>query len=224
MSPKDLVAMDDDALHNILMDHVSALEKDYAGSYIQSIIKAVKSWLTHNRRDLKVKIKIRGADDTPSLRDERIPTKEELKRIFLSGDKKARTASVLVAHSGFRIETLGNYDGSDGLRVKDIPEMVVEGQVEFNQIPTMIIVRRELSKARFQYFTFLGEEGCEYLKDYLEERMRGGEEINSESSIITPKLRMKPFIRSINISDTIRGAIRKAGFPWRPCEVRYYSK
>lgn len=38
----------------------------------------------------------------------------------------------------------------------------------FNKIPTMVIVRSELSKAGHQYFTFLSEEGYEYLKDYLE--------------------------------------------------------
>jgi transposase len=67
--------------------------------------------------------------------------------------------------------TLGNYTGADGLRIKDLPEMRVEGgQVIFDRIPTMVIVRPELSKAGHQYFTFLSEEGCEYLKDYSEER------------------------------------------------------
>lgn len=33
--------------------------------------------------------------------------------------------------------------------------------MDFKLIPTLVIVRRELSKAGHQYFTFLGEEGCE---------------------------------------------------------------
>jgi hypothetical protein len=33
---------------------------------------------------------------------------------------------------------------------------------------------------------------------------------------------MKPFIKTVNIGDIIRGAIRKAGFPWRPYVLRAY--
>jgi hypothetical protein len=143
--------------------------------------------------------------------------------VFLSGDQKARTASVLIAHSGIRIESLGNYKGKDGLTVSDLPEMKIQnGTVTFDRKPTMIVVRKELSKARNQYFTFLGEEGCEYIRDYLEERMREGEELNSKSPIITPKLRMKAFIRTINIGDSIRTALRTAGLPWRPYVLRCY--
>ena len=83
-------------------------------------------------------------------------------------------------------------------------------------MPTLVIVRKELSKAGHQYFTFLSEEGCEYLKDYLEERIREGEDLALTSPIIIPKQKMKPSIRTINIGDIIRAAIRQAGFPWRP--------
>jgi len=118
---------------------------------------------------------------------------------------------------------LGNYEGDDGLRIRDLPEINVEGDsVGFKQIPTPVIVRRELSKAGHQYFTFLGEEGCEYLKDYLEARIREEETLALDSSIVTPKLRMKPFIRAVNVGDTIRGAMRRAGFSWRPYVLRSY--
>ena len=128
-----------------------------------------------------------------------------------------------MAHSGLRISSIGNYLGNDGLRVKDFPEMRIEdGQVIFEKMPTMVVVRPELSKAGHQYFTFLSEEGCEYLKDYLEERMLDGEELTPNSPIITPKARMKPFVRATNIGDAIRQAIRKAGFNWRPYVLRAY--
>jgi len=224
LTPRELAAKSEKRIYDLLMDYVSSEEKrGHAGSYIQSTIKALKSWLAHNGRELKRKIKISGTQDTPSLKDERIPTKEELRRIFLSAGKKARVASALVAHSGLRIETLGNYFGDDGLRIKDLPEMVVnESTVEFERIPTLVVVRRMLSKAKHKYLTFLSEEGCEYLKDYLEERIRGGEKLTPESPIITPKRRMKPFIRAINVGDAIREAIRKAGFSWRPYVLRSY--
>jgi integrase len=224
LTPKDLVSMTSAQVADLLMDTVTAMEREgNSGSYIETVVKVIRSWLDHNGEELKTKIKIRGARDTPSLKDERIPTQDELRRILASGDKKTRAASILVAHSGLRLETVGNYTGDDGLRVKDLPEMLIkDDMVSFAKIPAMVTVRRDLSKARHQYLTFLSEEGCEYLRDYLEERMRDGEELGPESSIVTPKLRMKPFIRAINVGDSIRGAIRKAGFKWRPYVLRSY--
>ncbi|MEM3504332.1 MAG: site-specific integrase [Nitrososphaeria archaeon] len=222
--PKEFVSLDDREIKNVLMDFVSRMEGEgFAGGYISTVVKAVRSWLSFNDREIKFRLKIKGAEDTPTLKDERVPTKEELRKIFLSGDKKTRAACVLVAHSGLRIEVLGNYSGNDGLRIKDFPEMRIEnGRVVFDKVPTMVVVRKELSKARHQYFTFLSEEGCEYLRDYLEERIRKGEKLTPESAIITPKVKMKEFIRAINVGDIIRAAIRKAGFPWRPYVLRSY--
>jgi len=56
----------------------------------------------------------------------------------------------------------------------------------------------------------------------LEERMLDGEELTPKSPIITPKARMKPFVRATNIGDAIRQAIRKAGFNWRLYVLRAY--
>jgi site-specific recombinase XerD len=144
---------------------------------------------------------------------------------MLSGDKRTRVSCSLVAFSGLRIQMLGNYRGTDGLKVMDFPEMVVSnGEVEFEAVPTLVVVRLAISKVGHQYLTFLGEEGCNYLKEYLEERMRTGEKIGRDLPIITPRaasLRGK-HISTINIGDIIRQAIRKAGFEWRPYVLRHY--
>jgi hypothetical protein len=223
ITPQKLITMDEEALYNLLLDTVTSMEMKYTGSYTQSVIKAIKSWLAHNGVEIKREIKIRGAEDAPTLKEEKVPSQAELKKIFLSTDLKGRTASVLVAHSGLRLETIGNYLGDDGLRIRDLPELRVEGEsVEFEQMPPIVIVRKELSKAGHQYFTFLSEEGCGYLKDYLEMRVRSGEKLGRDSPIVTPKQRMKPFIRSTNVGDVIRDGIRKAGYSWRPYVLRSY--
>jgi site-specific recombinase XerD len=224
IAPGKLLEMNESQLYDLFLDTVSKMEQEgRSGSYIHSILKAVKSWLSHNRIEVKGRIKIKGVQDTPTLRHERVPTKDELKRIFLAGDEKARVASVMVAHSGLRIEALGNYLGNDGLRVSDLPELAIKDHVvEFALVPAIVAVRRELSKAGHQYFSFLSEEGCGYLKDYLELRIREGEEITLDSAIVTPKQRMKSFIRATNIGDAIRESIRKAGFSWRPYVLRSY--
>jgi len=85
-----------------------------------------------------------------------------------------------------------------------------------------MVVRKELSKTGHQYFSFLSEEGCEYLEDYLSKRIRESEELTAKSPTITPKQRMKLFIRAGNIGDTIRDAMRAAGVVWRPYVLRSY--
>src|SRR6185503_5415669 len=98
---------------------------------------------------------------------ERVPTTSELANIIGAGDYRSKTMCSLMAFAGIRNEVMGNSIGSDGLRIKDLPEMRFDNErktVEFLKIPTMVIVREELSKAKFQYVTFLAKEGCDYLK------------------------------------------------------------
>lgn len=224
ITPLELASKNEKETSEMLMDYVSSLERDgKAGSYIESCLKPVKSWLAFNGIEIRRKIKIRNARATTTLRNERVPTQDELKRIFLSATKATRVSCVLMAHSGVRPEVLGDYLGKDGLRVGDIEGIEIVGkEVNFEKIPARIIVRPELSKTRNQYFTFIGSEGINYIADYLKERIRSGESVSAESPLIIPRNSGIHFIRTINIGDQIRQAIRKAGFPWRPYVLRSY--
>ncbi len=223
LAPHELINKNEKIIYDLLLDAVTEMEKKkFAGSYIVSNLKAVKSWLTFNGIEIKRKIKVRNSQDTPSLRDERVPTQDELKNIFLVADSKTRAMCALIAHSGLRLEVLGNYDGTDGLRIKDLPEMKIDDGISFNKIPTIIRIRLNLSKKRNEYFTFLSEEGCEHMKQYLEIRTRNGEKLTVGSPLITPKAAKKEFITTINIGDAIRKVIRKVGFSWRPYVLRSY--
>lgn len=183
VTPEKIIKMGKTKRYNLLLDIVSDLEeKNCAGSYIASVVKAVKSWLAFNGISITRKIRIKEVADTPTLKEERVPTQPELKKIFLSADKRARAACVLLAHSGMRIQVLGDYKGNDGLQVGDFPELSVEDKkISFNKTPALVMVRKELSKAGQKYFTFLSEEGCEYLLDYLDERVRNGEKLTEKS-------------------------------------------
>jgi hypothetical protein len=107
--------------------------------------------------------------------------------------------------------------------LKDLPELILKGsEVEFENVPTLVIVRKELSKARHRYFTFLSQEGCEYLRDYLEWRMSVGERLDALSAVISPRFAKKQFVTTTNIGDAVRKCIRNAGFRWRPYVLRSY--
>ena len=223
-TPQAILKLDEKAMFDLVLDFVThEEERGMSGSYIDSSLKAIKSWLNFNGITINRKIKIRDAGKRTTLDEERVPTQEELRTIFLSSTKRDRVSCALMAHAGVRPETLGNYRGTDGLRIQDFPEMRVEDDtINFETIPTMIVVRSELSKAGHRYITFIGDEACGYLKDYLEQRIRDGETLEPGTDIIHPKISKKQFIRTINIGDGVRSSIRSAGFPWRPYVLRSY--
>jgi integrase len=215
-------------LRDLLLDFITEEErKKRAGSYIESTTKAVKSWLAHSGVKLTLPIRIHGATDTPSLREERTPTQDELRAILLAATPKDRVSCSLMAFAGVRPEVLGNYRGNDGLRLGDFKDLKISGmKVEFDQTPALIEVRKELSKAGNRYFTYVGEEACGYVRQYLEDRLRAGEKLSPESDLIHPKgaggFHDKAFVTTINIGDGIRKSIRGAGFKWRPYVLRAF--
>ncbi len=223
-SPAALVAMIPKDRRDFLADLVSEMEDaGRAGTYVLSTLRAIKSWLAFNGVRLEQPIKVRGAQATPTLERERVPTQDELRRILLAASPRERCAAVFLAHAGLRPESLGNYRGTDGLRLDDLPDLRVKGKtIVFDKLPVQVVVRPELSKSGRRYFTFLGPEAAEYLKAYLEERMREGERLTGESDVIAPAWSSKAFLTSINVSDAIRKAIRAAGFRARPYVLRAY--
>ena len=225
-SPKEIASMKPKQAANFLLDIVTALDSQKrSGNYISNCVKPVKSWLEFNGAPVQQRIKIPRDNDLVKVADERPPTPEELRTILNMADFRARVACSLIAFSGFRLEVLGDYLGDDGLEIRDLPEMnVKDGLVTFKKTPTMIVVRKNLSKTGNQFFTLLCEEGCEYVKEYLEWRLRRGEKLTANSPLITPdKLHLAgQHIRTINIGDLIRKPIRAAGFDWRPYVLRRY--
>ena len=222
--PQSMLRLPDKELTDLIDDFITDMERDkFTPNYISSILKSVKSWLAYNNKTLTRRIRITDAGIPKTLKDERVPSQDELKRILQAGNPRERACCILMAHSGVRPETIGDYHGEDGLTVDDIPEMAVEnGEVKFSRIPAVVKVRSEISKTGKAYITFIGDEGCSYLKAYIEERIRSGEQITKNSPLIVAsksKLRTG-FIRTINISDVVRAPIRKAGLSMRPYVLR----
>ena len=204
---------------------------DLAGSYIQNYVKSINRWLEYNDISPPKKINVEGAEESVRYENERPPTPEQLKVILEHADLRARAALSIMAFAGTRIEVLGKrvYPGGlDGLKIQDLPEMTIIGdKVDFQAVPTLIIVRKPVSKIHRKYGTYLCDEGCTNLRNYLEYRIRElGEKLTPDSPIITsdvfhPGYRGK-HIRTTNISDLMRKPIRSAGFQWRPMVMRRY--
>src|SRR5208337_2984851 len=145
---------------------------------------------------------------------------------------QTRCAGALVAQAGLRLEVVGNYDGSDGLTIGDLPEIAIGpdagdggsgGQISFSRTPAMIVVRPGLSKAGHQYFTFLAKEGCEYIAQYLTQRARSGEKLDASSPLVAPgttKPRRNQFVSSGLIGALIRKRLRSCAIKARPYDLR----
>jgi integrase len=207
--------------------------QNHAGSYTASGVKAVKSWLSHNGIELKRKIKIKGAGDAPTLKEKGTLAQDRLRTLFLNSPPEARCVEALIAQSGLRPEVIGNYDGSDGLRVGDIMEMKVGNEdgggssdkdsnaIAFDRVPCMLVVRKELSKAGHQYFTFMTAETCEYLREYLYLRIKSGEVLTPDSPLIAPEKSRKPFLTAASVGKITRTYMRKVGINLRPYDLRH---
>ncbi len=208
-------------------DFVRRLEKEgKAGSYITRFKKVVLSWLAYNNKTVKLKVNISGEFDTPTIADERVPTKEELGKIIRKASVRGRVAIALMALSGVRPESLGDYLGKDGLRLGDLREAKIKSrEVDFETIPTLLRIRRNLSKARHQYFTFVPEEGIRYIREYLEERSKAGERFKEDTPLFTfdPRGQKKnKLLKTHLITRDIRRAIRASQYSWRPYVLRSY--
>jgi site-specific recombinase XerC len=227
-NPKDIIkAAETKAFRDNFMDFVRRLEREgKAGSYIARFKKVLHSWLSYNGLNVKLKVNIVGEYDTPMIARERVPNKEELEKIIRMATPRARVSIALMAFSGLRPETLGNYNGSDGLRLGDFIEAKIsDNEIEFTKIPTMLIVRKNLSKARHQYFTFVPEQTITYIKDYLAKRVKLGEKLSEDTPLLgfDPRgLKKNNFLRTTLVTRDIKEAILKAGFNWRPYVLRAY--
>jgi hypothetical protein len=208
-------------------DFIRVMEKDgNAGSYIERFKKVVLSWTSYNNLDVKLKVNIKGSSDTPTIADERVPNKDELSRIVRMASPRGRVSIAMIAFSGLRPESLGDYLGTDGLRLGDFTEASMgPDKITFEKLPSVLVVRRGLSKSRHQYFTLVGKEAATYIQEYLQERAKSGEKLTPQSPLLgfDPRgVKKNKFLRTNLVTRDIKEAIVKAGFSWRPYVLRAY--
>lgn len=228
-TPAEMARLEQKQAQDLILDVISKLhEEKKQPTYMQDYTKSLKSWFLHNGIKIRQKVKLPKAHIATKAATEQPPTPDLVRRLLDAADIKQKVESTLVAFAGVRPEVVGNYLGNDGLKVGDLPEMRVDNAtatVTFEKMPAIVSVRSNLSKAGHRYFTFMPAEGCEYIKMLLEFRIKDRKETLNADTPIVNSIRFNKhygFIRTSNIGDSIRQAIRKANFDWRPYILRTY--
>ena len=232
MQLADLAMKDLRTATDLIEDHITMMEsRGFAPGYIQDQLKTVKSWLRHFDVDIKRKLKVSSATATPTLADERVPDGSEMSEIYSRAGLRESAIISLMAKAGLRPEVIGNHDGTDGLQIRDLPDVVIhQGVAKCIRIPNRIVVRAELSKARHQYFTFTTRTATMNILAYLNDRITHGEPLAPDSAVIAPdhtyktnrgRNSTKRFLPTPRVSKLVRDTFRPR-FSWRPYVLRAY--
>ena len=250
VTPKGYLSLPKKTREDLLIKYIDLLSavvnpangEPYAPSYVGTFVKAVQSWASFCGKKLERVPKVHNQESTPTLRNERSFLQEELGKFLYAPttSSRVRASIVLIGFAGARPGTQGNKRGTDGFVIGDMPDLEIVAttkEVKFKNIPSRIIIRSGISKSRHEYFTFLGQEGCSILKEYLEKRMQSGEVLNAESPLILPlpeerervshlnlgyQERRNGFLSTPSIRRSIRMALRRSGIRMRPYVLRSY--
>jgi len=228
----ELAMKDVRAATDLIQDEITRMEENgNSPGYIKGMINAEKSWLRQFDVEIKRKLNVRNSSYTPTLENERVPQGDELIELFRRANLRAGATMSLMAKAGLRPGAIGNYNASDGLMVKDLPELVIkDGLATFKNRPAMVKVRKTLSKARHEYFTFLTDLGAKSILAYLNDRIVSGETILADSAIIAPFAKYprfrganegRRFITTKRFLREIKECM-KPRFRWRPYVLRAY--
>ncbi len=217
---------------DLLEDHITMMEsKGYSPGYVDEQIKAVKSWFRHFDVEIRRKIRVSGHNFTPTLQNERVPSAREMAELYSRAGLRETVIISLMAKSGLRPEVIGNYNGTDGLQMRDLPDLIIQqGVVKCTRYPNRIVIRRELSKAGHSYFTFCTRSATDHLVSYLNDRLSRGEPLHGNSAVVAPDYvyktgrgnnSAKPFLPTQRVSRIVRNTFRPR-FEWRPYILRPY--
>lgn len=182
--------------------------------------KTVKQYRTANQlffktigRNIRSTVLIPHISSTPTIESEKVPSPDQLREILNHANCRSRAAISYIAFSGVRFATMAK------LTLSDLQDLDLES-LEFKQTPALLHVPPSASKIGKRYFTFLTEEGCEYISAYLKERRNRGEVLNEDSPAIASgkgvSVQPKTIARKM-----VRGPLRQV-IKARPYVLRSY--
>ncbi len=130
-------------------------------------LSALRSFLRHANEDFSLgNIEFDKSHTQMSIFDAEIPSQDTLRDILDHADVKTRAALGLYAFCGLRPKIIVN------LNVESVVDLDVTDGVSFSDVPAMVILRKDVpgNKAKVDFFTFLIQEGVDYLREYLTAR------------------------------------------------------
>ncbi|MEM3382987.1 MAG: hypothetical protein QXL52_05625 [Nitrososphaerales archaeon] len=130
----------------------------------------------------------------------------------MSFNVRGRAIASLMAFAGLRFESIGK------ITLGDLLDLDIE-KLEMKRMPCLIHVPAEANKTPTRYFSFLIEEGCEYLLAYLKAR-RAKEEVLTQNSPVIATLHGRP-LSLMRMRIIVREATRRI-LKARPYVLRSY--
>ena len=239
LKPDSILDLSDSGeLSEVFEKFVRIMEKDHKmGSYIAKYKHAINSFLKYHKRTKKLDTEIMNEGKSSKYNRETIPSKVDLQHLFEKSTPRGRVIISLMAFSGLRPESIGNYLGNDGIRLKDLSGLDLSDPTEpkFTDFPIKIMVRdtlnpvTRLSKNGSAYWTMAGHQTMQYVIDYLKERIKNGENLTPDTPLITHSrhgygknntLKERPDTE--HIRREIRISMRRSGITQRPYVLRRY--
>ncbi len=180
-----LARTEPEKLHGVLVRYAKNLQASgRLPSYIAKTFVGVRGWLNFNNVGFDQFPKLRVVQGE-SIREERVPTQEELRRILSAYSARGRVVALFMAHAGVRPGVLATVDGSDGLRLGDLKDLTLAPEPEFERTPFHVVVPGRLSKTSVEYHTFGTPELADAIVAYLAERRLKGEQLGPASPVVT---------------------------------------
>lgn len=126
--------------------------------------------------------------DRDAIREDVVPSQEQLHKIFDAANARLRAVMALQAFSAIRFKGIKN------LKLKHLCDLEVDQtEVIMKTTPMQVHIPKEtdehepFEKKGAKHETFIIAEGCKYLKDYLDQRIRNEEKLTKESYVIAQK-------------------------------------
>ena len=231
----DITSKNRRAVEDRIDDWITEMENKKSGGTVHNIVKPLQAWLKFREVPLQRSFEIDRSETRTLNGDDgtdrgRAPTPDELKQIINAATPRARVIIAGVAYSGLRPECFGSYDGMDAIRLGDISGWRIEGKHFFMEPLAKVTVRRPLSKAGHQYFSYFGAEAVSYIVANLNQRLADGEVLDRSSPLIGADAaaarragrEVGHVICTKNVTADVRDAILKAGFSFRPYDLRTF--
>ena len=233
--PDDLLKLSNVKLNDVFEKFMNGMKKaGKMGSYIAKFKHSINNFQHFSKRSVRVTVDIQNENKSNKYRGEDLPTKPILQSILDSATPRARVIISLMAFSGLRPESIGDYLGNDGIKLKDLSGLDLD-TLEFTEFPCKIRVRdTEIATARLSkngkgYWTLCGKQTQKYVSKYLSERRFSGEILTLESPLVTFGLKGygRTHVKLIQLSTEhvrrdVRESMKRAGFIQRPYTLRRY--